>query len=125
MDKYGAKQKFVYVQESTYKVNKKAKATKCRINENGKNCTRSPHGRGICARHSLALDRHDLLDKYGTKSRKAPRTFSVKKKIVVGTCRIIEDGKGCERDTVCHELCHKHYLRFLRHGQIRKFGKKV
>ena len=124
LDKYGAKQKFVYVEESKYKINKKAKPGKCRIIENGKPCNRSVHGRGLCARHWLTFERHGLLKKYGTTSRKDPRTFSVKKKIKAGVCRIIENGKGCTNKATSRGLCSKHYLRFLRDGRIKKFGAK-
>lgn len=122
--KYGAKKKFVYVEASKYKINKKAKANKCRIIENGKACNREIHGRGLCARHWLTFERHNLLKKYGTSSRKDPRTFSVKKKIVKGVCRINENNKACKNKSTSRGLCSKHYLRFLRDGRIKKFGAK-
>jgi len=124
IDKYGAKQKFVYVEQSKYKINKKPKSGKCRVIENGKGCTRNVHGRGLCARHWLTFDRHGMLLKFGTKSRKDPRTFSIKKKIVKGICHIIENGKGCKTKASSRGLCSKHYLRFLREGRINKFGRK-
>ena len=122
VDKYGAKQKFVYFEQSKYKINKSRGQRGCRIMENGKGCTRKIHGRGLCARHWLVFERHGVLIKYGTASRKDPRTFKVKKKIIKGVCRIIEDNKGCKTKAASRGLCSKHYLRFLRDGRIKKFG---
>lgn len=124
IEKYGVKQKFVYVEQSEYKINKAAKSNKCRIIENEKACKRNVHGRGLCARHWLAFERHGLLKKYGSTSRKDPRVFSIKKKIVEGVCRINENYKGCNKSSTSRGLCSKHYLRFLRNGRIDKFGKK-
>jgi len=124
IDKYGAKQKFTYVENSKYRINKKGKATKCRIIENGKACNRGLHGRGLCARHWLTFERHDLLKKYGTSSRKDPRTFALKKTIKKGVCRMVENSKNCNTKSTSRGLCSKHYLRFLRSGQIKKFGTK-
>lgn len=123
IEKYGVKQKFVYVENSTYKINKKAKSSRCRIIENGNVCTRKMHGRGLCNYHLVKLSRHDLHNKYGTASRKDPRTFAVKKKIKDGVCRMIENDKGCKGVSSSRGLCSKHYLRFLRDGGLNKFGK--
>lgn len=124
MNKYGAKQKFVYVEVSKYKINRKTKPGKCRIIENGENCTRRIHGRSLCARHWLTFERHDLLKKYGTSSRKDPRTFRLKKRIPTGICRVVEDDKGCGNKGTNRGLCSKHYLRFLRDGRLKKFAAK-
>jgi hypothetical protein len=122
IDKYGAKQKFVYVEASSYKINKSPKKGCCRVIENGKTCRRKTHGRGLCARHWLTFERHDLLKKYGTSSRKDPRTFALKKKIKAGVCRVKENGKDCKTTLSSRGLCSKHYLRFMRDGRINKFG---
>jgi len=67
---------------------------------------------------------YQQLKKYGTASRKDPRTFAIKKKIVRDLCRIIENDKNCKNASKCRGLCSKHYLRFLRDGRIKKFGKQ-
>ena len=123
--KYGEKQKFVYVEDSNYEIRKPINLNQCRIKENGKNCKRSIHGRGLCARHWLTFERHGMLRKYGTASRKDPRTFNLKKKIVNGVCRVDENKKPCTNKSTSRGLCSKHYLRFLRDGRLKKFGKKV
>lgn len=122
LEKYGAKPKFTYVKKSKYKINKKHHPKECRIIENGKACTTMLHGRGLCARHWLLFERHDLLLKYGTSSRKDPRTFAIKKRIKEGVCRMIENGKGCQAKSKTRGLCPKHYLRFLREDRLDKFG---
>ncbi len=124
MEKLAAKRIFVYVEDSDYKINEKARASKCRINENGKNCTRKTHGRGLCSRHWLTFERHGLLKKYGTASRKDPRTFNLKPKIVKGVCRIKENHKNCNRKSTSRGLCGKHYLRFLRKEKLHIWGNK-
>jgi len=122
IDKYAAKPKFSYVATTQYSIKTKVKAGQCHLKENGKPCTRPIHGRGLCSRHYLTLDRHGLLVKYGTTSRKDPRTFSVKKIRTDGICRILENKKGCQRESASRGLCAKHYLRFLRDGRIKKFS---
>ena len=124
IDQYGAPKKFVYVEQSSYKVNKKAPKDQCRLIENGDICTRKVHGRGLCARHWLTLDRHGLHDKYGTSSRKDPRKFRIKKNIQQGVCHIIENKDGCTKPAVSRGLCSKHYLRFTRDGQLDNLGRK-
>ena len=125
IDQFGAPKKFVYVEQTEYKINKSAPKDQCRILENDKACERHIHGRGVCARHWLALDRHDLLIKYGTSSRKDPKIIEVKKRITEGVCRVIEDGKRCMTSSTTRELCSKHYLRFMRHGSLKKYGAKI
>jgi hypothetical protein len=124
VEKYGAPHKFAYVETNEYEIKKDIKEGICRINENSKDCPRSNHGRGLCAHHWLTFDRHDLLKKYGTSSQKDPRTFKIKKKIVKGICRIIENGKGCKTKLASHGLCSKHYQRFWRSDELSKFGIK-
>ena len=124
LNDYGAPQKFVYVEEATYVINKAPKQGLCRITENGKSCSRKVHGRGLCARHWLTFERHGLLATYGSASRKDPRTFRLKKKIVKGVCRMIENNKSCPKKTTSRGLCSKHYLRFLRNGEIEMYGVK-
>lgn len=124
IEKLGAKTKFVYVAVSEYKVNKKVKSSGCRIIENGKACKAGVHGRGLCARHWLVFSRHDLLKKYGGVSRKDPKTFTVKKRIVKGICRIIENDNRCNSKAMSKGCCPKHYLRFIRSGIINKYGQK-
>ena len=123
--KYGNKTIFKFFDNNTYKVNKEHKKGQCHITESGKNCKRSLHGRGLCARHWLLFERHGVIDKFGGFSRKAPRTFTVKKRIPKGVCRISENGKGCQGDSKSRGMCSKHYLRILRAGLLKKFGKKA
>lgn len=123
IDKFGMKEKYSYVEQNTYKINKKA-TKHCRIIQNGKKCKHKNHGRGLCAHHHLTFNRHGLLLKYGTKSQKDLKIFSVKKKTKEGQCRMIEDNKACKTDITSRGLCSKHYLRFLRDGRIKKFGIK-
>ena len=125
LEKYGAKQKFVYFDKTKYKVNPNPNLKHCRILENRKPCKRKLHGRGLCARHWLQFDRHGVLKKFGTTSRKDPRDFAVKVRIVKGVCRIKENKKDCKNASTSRGLCSKHYLRFLRDGRIKKFGKTV
>ena len=123
MAKWGGKLKYVYFKDNTYEINKKTKPGKCRIEENGKNCTRKVHGRGLCARHWLGFQRRDLLHKFGTASRKDPRTFVLKSKFTRGICRVKENAFACNTKSQSRGLCSKHYLRFLRTGQLTQFGK--
>ncbi|MEE9581147.1 MAG: hypothetical protein V3V74_07525 [Nitrosomonadaceae bacterium] len=122
MDEFAAAMKFVYVEQASYKINKDAPAGQCRLIENGTICTRHVHGRGLCARHWLTLERHGLHDKFGTTSRKDPRKFRVKKNIKKGICRIIENRDGCTGKAVSRGLCSKHYLRFIRSKQLEQYG---
>jgi hypothetical protein len=124
IERWALPEKFKYFDKAKYKVLKKVAKGVCRIFESGKSCGRSVHGRGLCARHWLIFNRHDVIEKYGGKSRKAVRTFRVKKKVVKGICRIVENHKGCDREATSRGLCSMHYLRFLRDGRIKKFGNK-
>jgi len=124
IDKYGSKLKYVFFDESEYAIRKQINKKQCRIIENGKICKGGLHGRGLCARHWLCFDRHDVLEKYGGESRMGPKTYAIKKRIVEGICRLTVDGKPCKKDIKNRGICSKHYSRFLRNGQLNKYGKK-
>lgn len=122
LEKYAAKKIFVYFDESKYKINKNPKKGQCRIIENTNKCKRARHGRGLCSKHWLVFSRHDVLLKYGLKSRKDPRHFAIKKRITKGLCRMIENNERCETKTASRGLCPKHHLRFLRSDELEKYG---
>lgn len=123
LEEFGNDHIFDYFKDKKYTVIETPEDV-CQIAVDGEPCGRPVHGRKLCAKHWLHFERHGVLEKFGSKSRKDARTLTVKKKIVKGVCRIIENGKGCKRDAVCRGMCAKHYLYTMRKGLHKKLGAK-
>jgi len=123
-EKFGSTSKQVYVEKSKYEINEKSGSRKCRIIENGVLCLDNIHSRGLCIRHRLVFDRHNMLDDYGTPSQLEPHKVKVKKNIEDGVCRINDNGEDCLRKVVNRGLCSMHRNRFYRHGTLSKYGLK-
>jgi len=124
LEKYGTKLKYDFFDIRNYKINKNPKSGKCRTVTRNKACNRFVHGRGLCSFHWMKFDRHGVLLKYGTKSRRDPIKITVKKKIEQNICRIRINDEGCDGKTHAHGLCRMHYQKFKRKGILKKFGMK-
>jgi len=123
MDKYGEKVKFVYFDDSDYSIDHKAK-NRCRLIENGKKCYQPIHGRGLCKRDYLKLQRHGTLDDFGTPSQKRARKLTLNRNHAPGICRLKEDKIECTKPAKTRGLCGRHYIKVGREGKLDKFGSK-
>ncbi len=124
VERYGLKNKMTYFDKTGYRIQQNPVPGKCHIMENGQRCNGKRHGRGLCTRHWLTFTRHNVIDLYGTTSRKSSKKCKIKRQEEPNVCRIIEDGHECSKVVRTRGLCSKHYLRFNRSGELSKFGKK-
>jgi len=106
--------------DSKYSINKNAKKTLCHVIENGAKCQLDIHARHCCHRHYAIFAKFKLLNKFGSTSNQALKTFTKKKRIVKGVCHVIENGKGCHGTVVIKGLCRKHYQKFSRQDDKKK-----
>lgn len=105
------------------KIKKVIKQGICRIVENNENCDLKVDSRGLCAMHYGYLFRSGEIEQYGAKLLRGPesKSFHLNKKLRKGLCRIIENGKECQRKFTARGLCAKHYGRFLKEGRLEQF----
>lgn len=121
-EKYAGKNIYKHVENTKFKVNKNHKKGICRIIEDNQSCKRLIHARGMCKYHAAKLNRHNLIEKYGTKSNRCVGEFTIKQRVIDGVCRIKEGGVGCKGEVLSRGLCAKHMSRFRRSNQIKKFA---
>ena len=128
LDKYGLA-KNAPSQIFNYEIYKPASEGVCRILQDGKACDRKVLNRGVCKLHWSRFQKMgiDALNKYGLPSKRVPLQnikYEIYKPTSEGICRILEDGKACDREVLNRGLCMLHRARFKRMGDdvLDKYG---
>jgi len=81
----------------------------CRVRENGDDCRERAHARGLCHRHYRLRETHpSLFERVALPDPKAV-TYTVRRKLVAGRCRVAENGRGCSNAVHSRGLCQHHY----------------
>lgn len=91
------------------KVRKRQVEGECRAHERGEDCRAPAHARGLCHRHyQLKGSQPALFLKVALPDPKA-RRYELRKRLVEGRCRVLEDGSGCPAAATTRGLCTHHY----------------
>lgn len=90
-----------------YKLKKKIDEFFCRI----EGCTNVSYVRGLCTGHCSSLNKNGLYEALAAPDSRTyyvENDYEIKATIKTGKCRIIENGKGCQKDVYKGGLCTKH-----------------
>jgi len=107
-----------YIKPIVLKLKKQTNKYDCHILR----CSEKNKVRGLCSKHYMYCINNDLLDLFASDYRRVKQIYKINKLAKYSKCRVIADGKICNKKSYARGLCQNHYIQCVKRDCLNKFG---